>query len=212
MMKLKSHEMKKGLIILIITLGMNACNFPAVGPSPDLGVPTLTEYPANLEKPLTTDTQEVSMPLTLSTTAFASGQPIPAKYSCRSQDVSPHLAWTDPPVATLSFALIMDDPDAPVGTWVHWVLFNIPASTRSLNEGVPTNAALADGSLQGITSARSHGYHGPCPPSGTHRYFFKLYALDSMLALSDNADKNQLLKGMEGHILAQSELMGTFSK
>ncbi len=204
--------MKIGLIFLIVTFGMISCNFPGASPSPDLVSLTLTENPANLEYPLTTDTQEVVMPLTLTTTAFAPGQPIPVKYSCRGQDVSPQLAWTDPPAGTQSFALIMDDPDAPVGTWVHWVIFNIPSSTRSLNEGIPTTAALSDGSLQGITSSRSHGYHGPCPPSGTHRYFFKLFALDSMLSLSNNADKNQLLKDMEGHILAQSELMGTFSK
>jgi Raf kinase inhibitor-like YbhB/YbcL family protein len=105
----------------------------------------------------------------------------------------------------------MDDPDAPVGTWVHWVIYNIPASARGLSEAVSTDSQLADGSMQGTTSARSTGYHGPCPPSGTHRYFFKLYALDMMLSLT-NADKEKLLKAMEGHILAQAELMGTFSK
>ena len=126
--------------------------------------------------------------------------------------MSPPLSWTDSPAGTRSFALIADDPDAPVGIWVHWVIFNIPGSARGLNEGLPTDAVLTDGSLQGFTTARSHGYHGPCPPSGTHRYFFKLYALDAMLSLTESADKNQLLKAMEGHILAQSELMGTFSK
>jgi hypothetical protein len=211
-MKIKSNEMKIGLIVLIIAYGLNACNLPAAVPSSEVAAPKITETPVVLENPLTTETLEVAMPLTLTTTAFSSGQPIPLKYSCRCQDVSPQLAWTDPPAGTQSFALIMDDPDAPVGTWVHWVIFNIPASTRILNEALPTDVALGDGSLQGMTSSRSHGYHGPCPPSGTHRYFFKLYGLDSVLTLSDAVDKNQLLIAMEGHILAQAELMGTFSK
>lgn len=151
------------------------------------------------------------MPFTLSSSAFTQGQPIPAAYSCKGRDISPALAWTEPPANTQSFALIMDDPDAPAGTWVHWVIYNIPASTRGLPEGVPTDAQLSDGSLQGTTSARSTGYHGPCPPSGTHRYFFKLYALDTTLSIA-SANKEKLLKAMDGHILAQTELMGTFSK
>jgi len=151
------------------------------------------------------------MPFTLTSSAFTHGQPIPVQYSCKGRDISPALAWSDPPANTQSFALIMDDPDAPMGTWVHWVIYNIPGSARGLPEAVPTDAKLADGSVQGTTSARSTGYHGPCPPSGTHRYFFKLYALDVMLSLPD-ADKEKLLKAMEGHILAQAELMGTFSK
>ncbi|MBI5842376.1 MAG: YbhB/YbcL family Raf kinase inhibitor-like protein [Chloroflexi bacterium] len=151
------------------------------------------------------------MPFTLSSSAFTQGQPIPAAYSCKGRDISPALAWTEPPANTQSFALIMDDPDAPAGTWVHWVIYNIPATARGLPEGVPTDAQLSDGSLQGTTSARSTGYHGPCPPSGTHRYFFKLYALDAALSLA-SANKEKLLKAMDGHILAQTELMGTFSK
>ena len=148
----------------------------------------------------------------LTSSAFSQGQPIPTKFTCKGADVSPQLAWAEPPAGTQSFALIMDDPDAPVGTWVHWVLFNIPAAARGLPESVPTTPKLADGSLQGKTSAGSSGYHGPCPPSGTHRYFFKLYALDSILNLTSSADKKALLAAMEGHILTQAELMGTFSK
>jgi len=151
------------------------------------------------------------MPITLTSSAFTAGLPIPADYSCKGRDVSPALTWTEPPADTRAFALIMDDPDAPVGTWVHWVIYNIPASARGLPEGVPTDAQLPDGSIQGSTSARSTGYHGPCPPSGTHRYFFKLYALDTVLSLS-SADKEKLLQAMEGHILGQADLMGTFSK
>ncbi|HSQ39692.1 MAG TPA: YbhB/YbcL family Raf kinase inhibitor-like protein [Anaerolineales bacterium] len=156
------------------------------------------------------DSLEDSMNLT--STAFSYGEFIPAKYSCNGEDVSPSLSWTEPPAGTQSFALIMDDPDAPVGTWVHWVLFNLPASARGLSEGMPSDLKFADGSVQGITSARSHGYHGPCPPSGTHRYFFKLYALDTTLSLTFAADKKEVLAAMDGHILAQAELMGKFSK
>ncbi len=156
------------------------------------------------------DDMEVAMNLTSS--AFTQGQPIPKKFSCKGADVSPALAWTEPPASTQSFALIMDDPDAPMGTWVHWVLFNIPAAARALPEALPATQTLADGSVQGTTSARSVGYHGPCPPSGTHRYFFKLYALDTTFALSSSADKRAVLAAMEGHVLAQAELMGTFSK
>jgi Raf kinase inhibitor-like YbhB/YbcL family protein len=156
------------------------------------------------------DSLEDSMNLT--STAFSYGEFIPAKYSCNGEDVSPSLSWTEPPAGTQSFALIMDDPDAPVGTWVHWVLFNLPASARGLSEGMPSDLKFSDGSVQGITSARSHGYHGPCPPSGTHRYFFKLYALDTTLPLTFAADKKEVLAAMDGHILAQAELMGKFSK
>ena len=152
------------------------------------------------------------MGFTLSSTAFASGQSMPSVYSCRGRNASPPLAWTDPPDGTQSFALIVDDPDAPAGTWVHWLLFNVPASTRGLSEGVRTDAKLFDGSLQGTNSSRRLGYEGPCPPSGTHRYFFKLYALDTMLGLQSGANKTQLLAAMESHIKAQAELMGTFSK
>jgi len=152
------------------------------------------------------------MSLQLTSDAFTNGQAIPAKYSCKGEDISPALAWGEPPAGTQSFALIMDDPDAPVGTWVHWVLFNIPATARGLPEALPSDATLPDGSMSGNSSFGSPGYGGPCPPSGTHRYFFKLYALDEMLAISVGADKGELEKAMVGHILAQAELMGTFSK
>jgi Raf kinase inhibitor-like YbhB/YbcL family protein len=154
--------------------------------------------------------EEVTMSLEISSPAFANGQPIPVDFSCDGRDISPALAWENPPAGTQSFALIMDDPDAPIGTWVHWIIFNIPASSLNLTEGTATDQQLSDGSLQGETSAGSHGYHGPCPPSGTHRYFFKLYALDTMLSITASADKKELLAAMEGHILANAELMGTF--
>ncbi len=147
----------------------------------------------------------------LTSPAFQPGSPVPVVYTCRGRDVSPALNWGEPPAGTQSFALIMDDPDAPMGTWVHWVIYNLPASARGLPEAVPAGAQLKDGSLQGRNSGGENGYNGPCPPSGTHRYFFKLYALDGALSLPSGASKDQLLKAMQGHVLAQGELMGTFS-
>ena len=154
------------------------------------------------------------MSIELTSTAFAQGQAIPAKYTCVGdaasslKDVSPPLIWGEPPPDTQSFALIMDDPDAPNGTWDHWILFNIPASTRELPESMPVNSGFPGGN----NSWGRTGYGGPCPPSGTHRYFFRLYALDEMLAISPGATKGELEKAMVGHILAQGELMGTFTK
>lgn len=152
------------------------------------------------------------MTLSLSSTAFAAGASIPAVYSCNGRGISPPLAWSGAPAGAASFALIMEDPDAPMGTFVHWVIFNIPAASKGLPEAVPTDAKLSDGSVQGNNGAGRTGYAGPCPPSGTHRYFFKLYALDASLTLSSGAGKEQLLQAMQGHILAQGELMGTFGK
>jgi Raf kinase inhibitor-like YbhB/YbcL family protein len=148
----------------------------------------------------------------LTSAAFAAGEPIPPKYTCDGDDVSPPLEWSEPPAGTQSFALICDDPDAPVGTWVHWVLFNLPAGARALPEAVPADADLPDGSRHGNNSWPRLGYGGPCPPSGTHRYFFKLYALDTALDLAAGASKKELLGAMEGHVLAQAELMGTYSR
>jgi Raf kinase inhibitor-like YbhB/YbcL family protein len=152
------------------------------------------------------------MPLELTSTALAPGQPIPRKYTCDGENVSPPLRWSDLPQGTQSLAFICDDPDAPAGTWVHWVLYNLPAKARALVEAVPANADLPDGSRQGKNGWGRLGYGGPCPPSGTHRYFFKLYALDTVLGLASGADKSQLLQAMEGHILAQTELMGTYKR
>ena len=181
-------------LLLILTILLSACANRTVEMSP---VSSMTE---------------ADMPFTLSSSAFANGQSIPAKYSCIGRDFSPPLEWSEPPAGTKSLALIVDDPDAPAGTWVHWVLYNIPASAREWPENTPKDAELPNGALQGRNSGRQIGYNGPCPPSGTHRYFFKLYALDTMLNLGSGAGKDELLNAMQGHILAQSELMGTFSK
>lgn len=154
------------------------------------------------------------MSLELTSDAFANGQSIPAKYACTGRNISPALAWNEPPSSTQSFALIVDDPDAPMGTWVHWVLFNIPLERRSLEEDLQITGKNVDphAIYAGKNSYGNTRYDGPCPPGGTHRYYFRLYALDSTINLLPGATKEQLLKEMERHILAQGELMGTFSK
>ncbi len=152
------------------------------------------------------------MALAISSTAFASGQPIPPKYTCTGENVSPPLAWTGAPSATRSFALILEDPDAPSGTFVHWVTFNIPATSSGLPEAVSPKGSQPAAGVQGRNGGGQTGYTGPCPPSGVHRYFFKLYALDTSLDLTSGGSADQLRKAMQGHILAQGELMGTFSK
>ena len=144
--------------------------------------------------------------------AFSPGDLIPSTYTCDGRDISPPLGWTDPPVGTKSFALISDDPDAPMGTWVHWVIWNIPAAARSLEENQPKKDSLPSGARQGTTDFRRIGYGGPCPPSGTHRYFFKLYALDTTLELPSSTTKKDLEKAMQGHVLMQAELMGKYRR
>jgi Raf kinase inhibitor-like YbhB/YbcL family protein len=153
------------------------------------------------------------MALEISSRSFASGGNIPQRFTCDGEDVSPELHWGEPPAETKSFALIADDPDAPVGTWVHWVLFNLPAATRSLSEGVPKQDALKNGGLHGRNDFRKIGYGGPCPPPGKpHRYFFKLYALDTALNLKAGATKVDVERAMKGHILAQGEWMGRYGR
>ena len=148
----------------------------------------------------------------LKSSSFKEGEMIPQNYTCDAQDVSPALEWSAAPENTISFALICDDPDAPMGTWVHWVYYDIPSETSSLPEDVGSQEKPAGGGTQGISDFGRIGYGGPCPPGGTHRYYFKLYALDIMLDLLPGADKNTLLKKMEGHILDQAELMGRYRR
>ncbi len=152
------------------------------------------------------------MEFPFTSTAFNNEERIPTKYACDGQYISPPLQWSDPPQDTKSFALICDDPDTPRGTWVHWILYNIPASTGALQEAIPSDANLADGSWHGMNNWGRLGYGGPCPPSGTHRYFFNLYALDKMLDLYAGASKSQVRQAMQGHILAQAQLMGKYSR
>jgi Raf kinase inhibitor-like YbhB/YbcL family protein len=153
------------------------------------------------------------MAFTLTSSAFAPGAPIPEQYSCKGADTSPALEWRGAPAKVASFAVIMDDPDAPGGTWVHWVLWNLAANTQSLPEGVPKRDQMDNGARQGRNSFHQIGYNGPCPPAGaTHRYFFRVYALDAKLALAAGASRAQLDAAMKGHVLAEAEYMGTFHK
>ena len=152
------------------------------------------------------------MDITMTSSAFEEAGLIPPKYSCDGADVSPPLKWEGIPEGTGSIALICDDPDAPMGTFVHWVLYDLPPDVRELPENVPGEATLANGAKQGTSDFGRTGYGGPCPPGGTHRYFFKLYALDAATNLSPGATKAELLKAMEGHILAQGQLMGKYQR
>ena len=152
------------------------------------------------------------MGFTLTSAAFREGGMIPPAHTCDGQDASPPLAWTGPPPGTNSFALISDDPDAPGQTWVHWVVYNLPPSARQLPEAFPPDEERPDGMRQGMTDFGRVGYGGPCPPGGTHRYFFTLYALDAMLSLPPGATKPQLEAAMKGHLLAEAQLMGTYRR
>ncbi len=149
----------------------------------------------------------------LKTSAFANGGDIPSMFTCDGADDSPALQWTEPPAPTQSFALIADDPDAPRGTWVHWVLYDLPATARELPGGVPPEATLPSGARQGRNDFKKIGYGGPCPPPGpAHRYFFRLFALDRALGLQPGARRADVDRAMEGHILARAEVMGRYRR
>ena len=141
----------------------------------------------------------------LTSSAFTQGNPIPLEYTCDGDDVSPLLTFSDVPDNATSLVLIMDDPDAPSGTWVHWIVWNIPSSSTGLSTGEVITFP------QGTNDNGELDYGGPCPPSGTHHYYFKLYALDTMLNLNEGATKNQVVNAMSGHIIEEAELMGTYS-
>jgi Raf kinase inhibitor-like YbhB/YbcL family protein len=154
-----------------------------------------------------------TMKLELQSPDFAAGASIPKQFTCDAADISPAFTWNDPPTATQSFTLIADDPDAPVGTWVHWVLFDLPATARSLPQNVPKIEQLPDGARQGRNDFGKIGYGGPCPPPGKpHRYFFKFYALDKKLNLPTGATKKDVERAMQSHILAQGEWMGRYAR
>ncbi len=151
--------------------------------------------------------------LSLTSTAFTEGGTIPRDHTCDGADRSPPLSWSGVPAGTAVFALICDDPDAPVGTWDHWVIWDIPGDLTGLPEGVAPLDTLPDGARQGRNGWGTNGYRGPCPPRGKpHRYFFRLYALDASPGLRAGATKGQLLHAMEGHILAEAELMGRYGR
>ena len=151
------------------------------------------------------------MTFRLTSPAFETGEDIPNEFTCDGPDSSPALIWTDPPPGTETLALIVDDPDAPSGTWVHWVLYNLPATARGLSEGMAKDHQLPDGARQGRNDFGKLGYNGPCPPRGApHRYFFKLYALDCKVKLKPGASKGELDRAMKRHVLATAELVGRF--
>ena len=153
------------------------------------------------------------MAFTLESSKFEAGGAIARIYTCDGRDISPPLNWQNPPEGTESFVLICDDPDAPMGAWVHWVIYNIPGAAGSLPEGVPASAKLKDGALQGKNDFDRLGYGGPCPPRGKpHRYFFKLYAVDEMLERPYGLRKKEVLQAIKGHTLGQAELMGKYGR
>lgn len=155
----------------------------------------------------TTEEEAMEGTFAISSPAFSQGRPIPARFTADGPDISPELRIENAPAEVAAFALIMDDPDAPVGTWVHWVVWNLPPTTRTIAEG-----SLPDGAVEGRNSWGRNEYNGPAPPSGTHRYFFKLYALDTALQLPGGTDKAGVQRAMQGHVLAETALMGTYRR
>ena len=154
------------------------------------------------------------MSITVTSTAFEEGEVIPVRYTCDGEDVSPDLAWSGVPSDATSIALIADDPDAPGGTWVHWVTYGLAGDETGLSEDQPADETAPNGAKQGMNDFNKLGYGGPCPPKGhgDHRYFFKVYALDADIDLDPSATKSELLTAMDGHILAQGQLMGTYKR
>lgn len=148
----------------------------------------------------------------LTSTAFKEGELIPRQYTCDGVNVSPSLEWSGAPKTARTLVIIADDPDAPAGTWVHWVLYNLPADNIGMVENLPATDELRAGGFQGKNDFGKIGYGGPCPPSGTHRYFFKIYALDSQLSLKAGATKAEVEKSMEGHVVSQGQLMGMYRR
>ena len=153
-----------------------------------------------------------NMTLTISSSAFANGGMIPSQYTCDGANISPPVQWSGLPAAAKTFAIIVDDPDAPAKTWVHWVVYDLPANTTQLTENIAQGKTLGSGGKQGTSDFKKIGYGGPCPPGGTHRYFFKLYALDIETSLPPGATKDELLKAIEGHVVAQGELVGKYKR
>lgn len=153
-----------------------------------------------------------NLAITITSSVFTNGGMIPRDYTCDGKNLSPPLAWADVPEGTKSLAIICDDPDAPVGTWVHWVMYNIPATINKLPQSVPPAKVLENGAKHGINDFRKFGYGGPCPPGGTHRYYFKLYALDIELTQEPGLTKAELLKAMKNHILAEGQFMGRYKR
>jgi hypothetical protein len=171
----------------------------------------LTGCSNRVQQPEPAGTAKDAAAMLLSSTAFANGQAIPGKYTCHGQDISPPLQWSGVPPQAKSIALTVEDPDAPSGTFTHWVIFNVPATATGFPENVAKTAALPNGVQQGNNSFGNIGYNGPCPPGGKpHHYIFKIYALDTTLTLDSNVGRQELLSAMNNHILAHGELTGTY--
>jgi len=168
--------------------------------------------PETIPKEQTTKQEGSKTEMKITSSSFKEGEMIPSKYTCDGENISPQLSWTGSPENTKSFALISDDPDAPAGDWVHWVIYNIPSSVSELAENILKDKALDNGTKQGLNDFRKIGYDGPCPPGGTHRYYFKLYALDILRDNDAGLTKKELLKAMEGHILSEARLMGKYKR
>ena len=186
------RDVQIGAGVLLILAALTACG--GTQPEPQTG-------------------SEGDMTMQLESSAFQNEGTLPQRFTCDGEDVSPSLSWSEPPAGTQSLVLIVDDPDAPGRTWDHWLLFNMPATLRSLPEGVPADGVVTGIGTHGTNSWNHLGYGGPCPPKGTtHRYFFRLYALDTTLDLGPSTNKSGLERAMKGHILAQAELMGKYKR
>ena len=197
-------------MLIVLAVGLSSCSSAAAPVATAIPIPPTAPPAATVLPPLPT-----AQPFALTSPAFEADALIPARYSCHGANVSPPLAWSAPPAGTQSLALVMEDPDAVkvVGSvWDHWLLFNLPADVLSVPEGVPQKAELPDGSRQGQNSGRGLGYGGPCPPGGqTHGYRFTVYAVDTALALKSGATKAEILHAIDGHILAQAQLVGRYA-
>ena len=204
---------KRNVLSLMLCLGLllsfsAACSSSDDDDPADAGNSTISDKSAEISSQTPQGGEQV-MSFKITSPSFETGQTIPQKYTCKGENISPPLAWTESPEGTRSFALICDDPDAPSKTWDHWIVYNLSGSVSALPEDASVD--LPEGALHGENSWGRNDYGGPCPPSGTHRYFFKLYALDTTLSLKEGATKAELLKATEDHILSQAEIMGTYS-
>ena len=191
--------------LIVLAIGLSSCMSTAAPAAPEIPIPPTEVMPL----------RPTAQPFALTSPAFEADALIPARYSCHGANLSPPLAWSAPPSGTQSLVLVLDDPDAVkvVGSiWDHWLLFNLPANVLSVAEGIPQKAELPDGSRQGQNSARGLGYSGPCPPSGqNHGYRFSMYAVDMVLALKSGATKAEIVHAIDGHILAQAQLVGHYA-
>jgi len=192
-------QMRRRSLVLIILLG--------------LALMACAKRPQTTAQSAATNIPKDNKPeIKLASTAFKEGESIPRAYTCDGVNISPPLEWSGVPKTAKTLAIVCDDPDAPGGTWVHWVLYNLPADNIGLVENLPANDNLTAGGFQGMNDFQKIGYGGPCPPSGTHHYNFRIYALDSDLPLKAGATKAETMKAMEGHIVLQGQLMGTYRR